>query len=77
MTAIVPTRISGTSIFYTQRAVEENGQGIYFYPLDFYSHEYIHSSDDPQKNWFLQNENLKGCEKQNSTTGLVVYVWPH
>ena len=43
----------------------------------FYSHEYIHSSDDPQKNWFLQNENLKGCEKQNSTTGLVVYVWPH
>ena len=43
----------------------------------FYSHKYIHSSDDPQKNWFLQNENLKGCEKQNSTTGLVVYVWPH
>ena len=43
----------------------------------FYSHEYIHSSDDPQKNWFLQNENLKDCEKQNSTTGLVVYVWPH
>ena len=43
----------------------------------FYSHEYIHSSDDPKKNWFLQNENLKGCEKQNSTAGLVVYVWPH
>ena len=43
----------------------------------FYSHEYIHSSDDPQKNWFLQNKNLKGCEKQNSTAGLVVYVWSH
>ena len=40
-----------------------------FYSLYIYSHEYIHSSDDPQKNWFLQNENLKGYEKQNSATG--------
>ena len=42
MTAIVPTRISGTSIFYTQHAVEENGQGIYCYPLYIILFSWIH-----------------------------------
>ena len=47
-------------------AVKENITSYLFLSSLSYSNVYIHSSDKP---YFMQNDKLKGCEKQDCTIG--------
>ena len=59
----------GTCIHLWKMAVKENITSHLFLSSLSYSNVYIHSSDEPLKSQFLQNDKLKGCEKQDCTTG--------